>query len=334
MNVWDYSSSCGIALVLPYLPIRTIYFYLLRTPYFIYMQMQISVAKTILLSSSALSLVLRPLPPHRLRYLQISTSTKTTTVHRRTPNYDRLLSSSTTGVVRQMSVVGGAKFESPSAERNRDPIWQVLEKKIVPKLLQPQHEGPPKILEVAAGAGVHTQYFAKQLLLIYQQQDQPQQPTSSSSPLFLWYPTDIDPLCLSSIRAYVHEDAELRRSRVVQIPTTTLTMQEEQFERMEGDLTRILHGNGDDVGRMNHTIDYVIDSNTHFALDLILNINMIHIAPWSATIGLMTLAGRRLQPNTGMLFLYGPYKVQGTYCESNRYEKYVTIAFSTVCTLC
>ena len=300
----------------------------------LYMQMQISVAKTILLSSSALSLVLRPLPPHRLRYLQISTSTKTTTVHRRTPNYDRLLSSSTTGVVRQMSVVGGAKFESPSAERNRDPIWQVLEKKIVPKLLQPQHEGPPKILEVAAGAGVHTQYFAKQLLLIYQQQDQPQQPTSSSSPLFLWYPTDIDPLCLSSIRAYVHEDAELRRSRVVQIPTTTLTMQEEQFERMEGDLTRILHGNGDDVGRMNHTIDYVIDSNTHFALDLILNINMIHIAPWSATIGLMTLAGRRLQPNTGMLFLYGPYKVQGTYCESNRYEKYVTIAFSTVCTLC
>ena len=40
--------------------------------------------------------------------------------------------------------------------------------------------------------------------------------------------------------------------------------------------------------------------------DAIVNINMIHISPWAATVGLMTGAGRLLPPG-GVLFLYGPY---------------------------
>jgi hypothetical protein len=40
--------------------------------------------------------------------------------------------------------------------------------------------------------------------------------------------------------------------------------------------------------------------------DAVVNINMIHISPWSATRGLMTGAGRVL-PSGGLLFLYGPY---------------------------
>ena len=40
--------------------------------------------------------------------------------------------------------------------------------------------------------------------------------------------------------------------------------------------------------------------------DAIININMIHIAPWKATQGLMTGAGRIL-PLGGVLFMYGPY---------------------------
>ena len=40
--------------------------------------------------------------------------------------------------------------------------------------------------------------------------------------------------------------------------------------------------------------------------DAIVNINMIHISPWSATEGLMAGAGRVLAPG-GVLFLYGPY---------------------------
>jgi SAM-dependent methyltransferase len=35
-------------------------------------------------------------------------------------------------------------------------------------------------------------------------------------------------------------------------------------------------------------------------------INMVHISPWAATVGLMTGAGRVLAPG-GRLFLYGPY---------------------------
>ena len=40
--------------------------------------------------------------------------------------------------------------------------------------------------------------------------------------------------------------------------------------------------------------------------DAVVNINMIHISPWSATQGLMEGAGRVL-PLGGVLYLYGPY---------------------------
>jgi SAM-dependent methyltransferase len=46
--------------------------------------------------------------------------------------------------------------------------------------------------------------------------------------------------------------------------------------------------------------------------DAILCINMIHIAPWSATKGLMSGAGRLLRPGSP-LFLYGPYKRGGSH---------------------
>ncbi len=40
--------------------------------------------------------------------------------------------------------------------------------------------------------------------------------------------------------------------------------------------------------------------------DVIVCINMVHIAPWAATTGLMAGAGRILPPG-GLLFLYGPF---------------------------
>lgn len=44
----------------------------------------------------------------------------------------------------------------------------------------------------------------------------------------------------------------------------------------------------------------------------IVNINMIHISPWSACLGLMAGANRLL-PSGGILYLYGPYKQGGSH---------------------
>lgn len=46
--------------------------------------------------------------------------------------------------------------------------------------------------------------------------------------------------------------------------------------------------------------------------DVILCVNMIHIAPWSATEGLMRGAGRIMAPG-GLLITYGPYKRGGLH---------------------
>jgi cyclopropane fatty-acyl-phospholipid synthase-like methyltransferase len=46
--------------------------------------------------------------------------------------------------------------------------------------------------------------------------------------------------------------------------------------------------------------------------DALIAINMIHISPWDATLGLMAGAGRLLAPN-GILFTYGAYKRDGRH---------------------
>ncbi len=46
------------------------------------------------------------------------------------------------------------------------------------------------------------------------------------------------------------------------------------------------------------------------AIDAILCINMIHIAPWEAALALLAEAGRLL-PASGVLYLYGPYRRDG-----------------------
>ena len=51
----------------------------------------------------------------------------------------------------------------------------------------------------------------------------------------------------------------------------------------------------------------------HYA-DVLYNMNMVHIAPWSAAIGLLDLAAS-LRPRT--FFLYGPFRRNGTLVASN-----------------
>ncbi|HIK53639.1 MAG TPA: DUF938 domain-containing protein [Synechococcales cyanobacterium M55_K2018_004] len=49
-----------------------------------------------------------------------------------------------------------------------------------------------------------------------------------------------------------------------------------------------------------------------YPIRAIVNINMIHIAPWDAALGLFAGAGRIL-PEGGILFLYGPFKRAGQH---------------------
>jgi hypothetical protein len=54
-------------------------------------------------------------------------------------------------------------------------------------------------------------------------------------------------------------------------------------------------------------------------LAAIVCINMIHISPWEATLGLMRGAGKALPPG-GLLFLYGPYRRGGTHTAPSNAE--------------
>lgn len=48
------------------------------------------------------------------------------------------------------------------------------------------------------------------------------------------------------------------------------------------------------------------------SIEAIVNINMIHISPWSACLGLISGAQKLLPPG-GILYLYGPFQIQGRH---------------------
>ncbi|NKB48385.1 MAG: DUF938 domain-containing protein [Alphaproteobacteria bacterium] len=56
----------------------------------------------------------------------------------------------------------------------------------------------------------------------------------------------------------------------------------------------------------------VEETSPEFPISAIVNINMIHIAPWAACLGLLAGAGRILPPG-GILYLYGPYRRGGIH---------------------
>ena len=167
------------------------------------------------------------------------------------------------------------KLESASAERNKDPLWKVLERRALSQYPL-KVDAPLRVLEVAAGAGVHTHHFSKQL--------------HAASKPFCWYPTDPDETSRASQQAYVSEEPSITAS--VESPLQ-LTLDEHGIIEMDTDAK--LEGS---------------------SMDWIININMIHISPWAATLGLMKIAGEKLKPG-GILFLYGPYREGGTCVESN-----------------
>jgi len=141
-----------------------------------------------------------------------------------------------------------------------------------------------RVLEVATGVGVHTNYLAPKLAEALTE-------TSCS-----WYPSDPQQESLDSIQCYIN-DSNL--GSIVN-PPCTLTLDKNGI--MEKETAALLDG---------------------MEIDLMICINMIHISPWEATLGLMKEASKRLS-DTGSLYCYGPYRENGTAVESNlKFEEWL-----------
>ena len=94
-----------------------------------------------------------------------------------------------------------------------------------------------------------------------------------------WYPSDPDPLLRDSIAAWRNHSPQENLHPPLDIDATTSCWSVE--------IAKI-------------------------PIDVIANINMIHIAPWKACLGLMAGANRILSAG-GILYLYGPYKRNGQH---------------------
>jgi hypothetical protein len=200
-------------------------------------------------------------------------------IHRNSPrlflsNARRIFGSNTT--FRNM-----VTMDSPSAQRNKEPIWGVLDSIVLPLIQHATEQEPMNVLEVAAGCGVHTEYFTTQMV--------------EKGIHARYYPTDPDPPSLESLEERVNSIVFPQNGNVVIQTPCSLTL--DQNGCMEEETSKFL-----------------FQDNNFF--HLMICINMIHISPWEATMGLIQVASRHLQ-NGGILYTYGPYKENGTAVESN-----------------
>jgi SAM-dependent methyltransferase len=98
-------------------------------------------------------------------------------------------------------------------------------------------------------------------------------------PGLTWQPSDIDPAALDSIAAYTAEVA----AREGALP---------------GNLAAPIY------------LDAAAEPWPVSRADVVLSLNMVHISPWAACLGLLRGAGQVLRPG-GLLIVYGPYRVRG-----------------------
>ncbi|NJL47170.1 MAG: DUF938 domain-containing protein [Leptolyngbyaceae cyanobacterium SM2_5_2] len=129
------------------------------------------------------------------------------------------------------------------------------------------------ILEISSGTGEHAVFFAPRL---------------APRP---WVPSDPNPLARESIAAWQQTMPAENLHPPLAIDVTYLDW--------PLSLQESLH--------LLATLDL-----TQQPLHAIVNINMIHIAPWQACLGLMAGAGQIL-PHGGILYLYGPFKQAGQH---------------------
>jgi hypothetical protein len=136
---------------------------------------------------------------------------------------------------------------SPSAERNKHPILEVL-RQLLP--------ATGSALEIASGTGQHVQWFAKAM------------------PLWSWQPTEVHRGALYNIEVRV---AEAGLSNVLEATQLNVC-----------------------------TEPWFADTALDASFDMVLCINMLHIAPWAACPALMRGAAKYLKIG-GKLVTYGPY---------------------------
>jgi hypothetical protein len=138
---------------------------------------------------------------------------------------------------------GDARRSAPAAQRNREPIAEVLSEWLPVSGL---------LLEVASGTGEHAVWFAERF------------------PGLQWQPSDAHPDALASIAAWQQGAGLPNVLRPVVIDAS-------------------------------NPADWPIER-----ADAVLNINMAHISPWPASLGLIAGASRML-PSGAPLILYGPW---------------------------
>ncbi|TVQ08493.1 MAG: DUF938 domain-containing protein [Leptolyngbya sp. DLM2.Bin27] len=178
-----------------------------------------------------------------------------------------------------MSTPPDARRYAPATERNREPILAVLQRVLPPT---------GTVLEISSGTGEHAVFFAPRLA--------PRQ----------WLPSDLNPEARHSIAAWreaapadnLHPPLALDAAAPVW-PVETQPSETQPSETQPSDA----QPSGD--------LPLALDWQRH-PITALVNINMIHISPWAACLGLMAGAGRILPPG-GVLYLYGPYKQGGQH---------------------
>ena len=135
---------------------------------------------------------------------------------------------------------------------------------------------------------------------------------------FKWHPTDADERSLASQRAYVDEKADKLAEHVSEPCKLTLSasgiVSAEAPAPAEAESPAEAGGADKKKGSKGDDNTAIVPNSS---MDLLININMIHISPWDATLGLMKVARQKLKYG-GILYLYGPYKVGGTCVDSNK----------------
>lgn len=188
----------------------------------------------------------------------------------------------------------GAKQYAPAASRNEAPILAVLTEQLRRSAWRAGGGddgdapggggggGGGCLLEVACGTGQHAAAFSRALL-----------GGGDGPPLLSAYlPTDLTAGGFASVRAHTAGIPGVLPPRPLDVSLPA----ERWFAGGGGE-----DGDGDDAAV----------PPSFLPLRAILAVNLTHISPWAATLGLLRGAARHLDPRRGLLLIYGPFTRRG-----------------------